>query len=300
MKRAAVLTICASVAIVAVALVAGRADAAPARSTGHDVDGHRGDVPVPAHLEVDPRARQGVRDQRHVLADRIGRRHRRRSRARTVDFGASDAPLSTVQLDACKGCVVDPVGALGHLDPLQPPGPQRPAPARRRRRSRTSTSARSRTGTTLRSRRSTRSSTLPDTKITPVYRSDGSGTTYNFTEYLSSRQPGLEGRRSASARASPGRRASARAAAPASPASSRSTTGALELRRRRLLAREQVPVRHDQEPRREVRDPGSPRDPAGRLDSCRTKITEPQPAQDRRSAGGGRPARLPDRRPSPT
>jgi phosphate transport system substrate-binding protein len=31
--------------------------------------------------------------------------------------------------------------------------------------------------------------TLPDTKITPVYRSDGSGTTYNFTEYLSSVSP---------------------------------------------------------------------------------------------------------------
>ena len=26
-------------------------------------------------------------------------------------------------------------------------------------------------------------------KITPVYRSDGSGTTYNFTEYLSSVSP---------------------------------------------------------------------------------------------------------------
>src|SRR5207247_7732670 len=27
---------------------------------------------------------------------------------------------------------------------------------------------------------------MPDLKITPVYRSDGSGTTYNFTDYLSS------------------------------------------------------------------------------------------------------------------
>ena len=33
---------------------------------------------------------------------------------------------------------------------------------------------------------------LPDTKITPVFRSDGSGTTYNFTEYLSSVSPHVE------------------------------------------------------------------------------------------------------------
>ena len=36
-----------------------------------------------------------------------------------------------------------------------------------------------------RSRRSTRAN-LPDLKITPIFRSDGSGTTYNFTDYLSS------------------------------------------------------------------------------------------------------------------
>ena len=37
-----------------------------------------------------------------------------------------------------------------------------------------------------------RSLNLPDLKITPVYRSDGSGTTYNFTEYLSSVSPALK------------------------------------------------------------------------------------------------------------
>ena len=31
--------------------------------------------------------------------------------SRTVDFGASDAPLSPDQLTACKGCIVIPVGA---------------------------------------------------------------------------------------------------------------------------------------------------------------------------------------------
>ena len=33
---------------------------------------------------------------------------------------------------------------------------------------------------------------LPNLKITPVFRSDGSGTSYNFTDYLSARQPRLE------------------------------------------------------------------------------------------------------------
>ena len=60
----------------------------------------------------------------------------------------------------------------------------------------------------------------PDLKITPVFRSDGSGTTYNFTDYLSAVSAELEdevGTRPAGQL--PGR-ASARAARPASPASS--------------------------------------------------------------------------------
>ena len=36
----------------------------------------RRDVPVPADLEVDPGGRQGLRHQHHVLADRLGCRHR--------------------------------------------------------------------------------------------------------------------------------------------------------------------------------------------------------------------------------
>ena len=33
---------------------------------------------------------------------------------------------------------------------------------------------------------------MPDLKITPIFRSDGSGTTYNFTDYLSAVQPRME------------------------------------------------------------------------------------------------------------
>jgi phosphate transport system substrate-binding protein len=105
--------------------------------------------------------------------------------ARTVDFGASDAPLSSDQLTACKGCVVIPWALAATSVPYNLPG----------------------LGGRLRLDGATLAGiylgeikswddpkikalnpklTLPSTKITPVYRSDGSGTTFNFTEYLSS------------------------------------------------------------------------------------------------------------------
>src|SRR5581483_10743524 len=101
--------------------------------------------------------------------------------ARTVDFGASDAPLTPDQLAACKGCVQIPwvlsstsiiynlpsvpnnlklTGAiisnvyLGKVTKWNDPAIAKLNPK----------------------------VDLPDTKITPVFRSDGSGTTYNFTD----------------------------------------------------------------------------------------------------------------------
>ena len=99
--------------------------------------------------------------------------------------------------------------------------------------------ARSRTGTTLRSRRSTRSCNLPDTKITPVYRSDGSGTTYNFTEYLSTVSPAFKSavgvNTSVSWKTGVGARGSSGVAG-----RRHEDGGRADLRRRRLLDREQV------------------------------------------------------------
>ncbi len=107
---------------------------------------------------------------------------------RTVDFGASDAPLSPDQFTACNGCEEIPwalaatsvmynlpgVKNLLHMD-----GPTLAAifmgkittwndPA----------IAKLNPGVTL-----------PSTKITIAHRSDGSGTTYNFTDYLASVSP---------------------------------------------------------------------------------------------------------------
>ncbi len=107
---------------------------------------------------------------------------------RTVDFGASDAPLTSDQFNAAKGVEQIPWALSGTVpsynisgvsDHLKLSGPvladiflgkittwNDPAIAK------------------LNSGVS-----LPSTKITPVYRSDGSGDTYAFTNYLSSVSP---------------------------------------------------------------------------------------------------------------
>ena len=104
--------------------------------------------------------------------------------ARTVDFGASDAPLSTQQLADCKGCVVIPWALAAVSVPYNLPGLNGRVHLN---------------GPTLANiymgsitswndpaiKRLNPKLTLPDTKITPVYRSDSSGTTFAYTAYLS-------------------------------------------------------------------------------------------------------------------
>jgi phosphate transport system substrate-binding protein len=108
--------------------------------------------------------------------------------ARTVDFGASDAPLTSDQATACKGCLQIPwaLGAtvvsynvkgvpnnlhltgpivadmfLGNITSWNDPKIKALNPG----------------------------VNLPDTKVTPVYRSDGSGDSFVFTSYLSAVSP---------------------------------------------------------------------------------------------------------------
>jgi phosphate transport system substrate-binding protein len=108
--------------------------------------------------------------------------------ARTVDFGASDAPLTQDQFTACKGCVQIPWAFSATSIPynvsgvsygLKLTGPVLAAiyagsvkfwdnPA----------IAKINSGVKL-----------PHEKITPVYRSDASGTSYNFTDFLSHVSP---------------------------------------------------------------------------------------------------------------
>lgn len=112
--------------------------------------------------------------------------------ARTVDFGASDAPLTPEQADACKGCVQVPWALAGTLvsyhvegvaNRLKLSGPvlaqiflgkathwNDPAIARLN-----------------------PGVKLPSTAVTPVFRSDGSGDTYAFTDFLSKVSPEWKG-----------------------------------------------------------------------------------------------------------
>jgi len=103
--------------------------------------------------------------------------------ARTVDFGASDAPLTPSQAAACNRCIQIPwaLGAVGisynipGVRNLRLTGPvianiylgkittwNNPAIAKLN-----------------------KGVKLPNLKITPAFRSDGSGTTYGFTDYMS-------------------------------------------------------------------------------------------------------------------
>jgi phosphate transport system substrate-binding protein len=107
--------------------------------------------------------------------------------ARTVDFGASDAPLSRDQATACNGCVQIPwaLSATGiayhingvrnlkltpnviaqiYLGHIKKWNDRRIASLNRR-------------------------ANLPDLNITPAFRSDGSGDTYAFTDWLTRTSP---------------------------------------------------------------------------------------------------------------
>jgi phosphate transport system substrate-binding protein len=111
--------------------------------------------------------------------------------ARTVDFGASDAPLTPDQFAACKGCVQIPwvlssTSVMYNL-PGVPNNLKLTGPIIANIYLGSITKWNDAAITKI-----NRGVNLPDTKITPVWRSDGSGTTYNFTDYLSAVSPGFK------------------------------------------------------------------------------------------------------------
>ena len=103
--------------------------------------------------------------------------------ARTVDFGASDAPLTPEQAGACGGCVQIPWALTGVGIGFHIPGVKKL----------------NLSGSILagiyfgkitkwndaKIKKLNPKAHLPGMKITPVFRSDGSGDTYAFTDYLS-------------------------------------------------------------------------------------------------------------------
>ena len=109
--------------------------------------------------------------------------------SRTVDFGASDAPLTPDQFNACNGCVQIPWALAGTAIPYNIPNLQLPK-----------NSNLHLSGDVIAKiymgqitnwsdpaiKALNPKATIPDLKITPVYRTGNSGTTYNFTDYLTS------------------------------------------------------------------------------------------------------------------
>jgi len=111
---------------------------------------------------------------------------------RTVDFGASDAPMTPDQMSGCNGCVQIPWALAGTSIPYNIPGLQLPKNTNLHL-----------SGDVIAKiylgqitnwsdpaiKALNPKATIPDLKITPVHRADNSGTTYNFTDYLSSVSP---------------------------------------------------------------------------------------------------------------
>ena len=104
--------------------------------------------------------------------------------ARTVDFGASDAPMSPDQFAACKGCVQIPwafsatslpynISGVGYGLKLTGPIVANIYLGHIKK------------WNDKRIRAINKGVKLPNENIVPIFRSDGSGTSYNFTDYLS-------------------------------------------------------------------------------------------------------------------
>lgn len=108
--------------------------------------------------------------------------------ARTVDFGASDAPLTSSQASACKGCVQIPwalaatdvaYNVKGVPNQLKLTGPVLADIYL----------GTIKTWNAPQIKALNPGVNLPSTKITPIFRTDGSGDTYAFTQYLSAISP---------------------------------------------------------------------------------------------------------------
>ena len=185
MKKALALTL-ALVSVAAIAVVGGRAEAAPARSTGTLV-GTGATFPFPLISKWIPEVGKayGIDLTYSPTGSGAGIAG---VTSRTVDFGASDAPLSADQLAACKGCVVIPWALAGVSLPYNLPGVN----ARLKLDAATIVGIFDRSITRWNDPKIQRLNSgvnLPSTAITPVYRSDSSGTTYAFTDYLSTVSP---------------------------------------------------------------------------------------------------------------
>jgi phosphate transport system substrate-binding protein len=171
-------------ALVLVALVAAAAALAGGSATKDDVlSGAGATFPFPliSQWQKDYESKTGVKINYNPIGSGGGIAA---ITARTVDFGASDAPLTPDQFAACKGCVQIPWVLSSTSVMYNLPGVPNNLKL---------------TGQIIANmylgkitqwddpaiKKINPKVNLPSTKVTPVWRSDGSGTTYNFTDYLS-------------------------------------------------------------------------------------------------------------------
>jgi phosphate transport system substrate-binding protein len=180
------------VAVIALAVFAGRAQSAPAKPAAGSLVGTGATFPVPLISKWIPAVDNALGINITYSGTGSGAGIAQIT-ARTVDFGASDAPLSPDQLSACKGCVVIPWALAGLSVPYNVPGVSKrlvlngPVLANIYLGNITNWNAAA-------IKALNPGVNLPDQKITVVYRSDGSGSTYAFTNYLSTVSPQWKGK----------------------------------------------------------------------------------------------------------
>src|SRR5262245_55902531 len=109
------------VAVIALAVLAGRAQTASAKPTAGSLVGTGATFPFPLISKWIPAVDDALGLKITYSATGSGAGIAQIT-ARTVDFGASDAPLSPDQLTACKGCVVIPWALAGMSVPYNLPG----------------------------------------------------------------------------------------------------------------------------------------------------------------------------------
>jgi len=108
-------------AVVALAAFAGRTQSASAKPAAGSLVGTGATFPFPLISKWIPAVDQALGMRITYTATGSGAGIAQIT-ARTVDFGASDAPLSPDQLTACKGCVVIPWALAGMSVPYNLPG----------------------------------------------------------------------------------------------------------------------------------------------------------------------------------
>jgi phosphate transport system substrate-binding protein len=175
-KRLAVFTVAALVASMTTGLTAGAGAAGNGSITGA---GSTLMAPLMAHWQQDFESKYGIHVDYGAVGSGAGISQ---ITARSVDFGASDAPLKPSQAQACNNCLQIPWALTGvaiayHLDGVPKLRLSGPVLANIYLGNITNWSSPS-------IKRLNPGVNLPDLKITPVFRSDGSGDTYAFTNYL--------------------------------------------------------------------------------------------------------------------